>query len=173
MSDTPETFTCANCGIGEVIPVSASGQKMLYRNFPALSLPDELTIPTCSRCGEQWFDDETLKSVDSALKTEAQRVRHLIAAEALRLLSLSSNQRDIEATLDLSPGYLSKVKHGKESPSATLVALLALLACRPARLREIERVWSAGKIPVRAPVTASVTGYESVPTELPELAEAV
>ncbi len=172
MSETFETFTCASCGEGRVKPLAARGRVMLYRNFPALSLPDDLLIPTCPKCGEQWLDDETLYKLDTALKQSAREARSSISRQCISFLSEVVNQRELEALLDLSPGYLSKVKHGQEAPSAPLTALLGLLATRPNRLREVERLWAGRRLTVRTPTSASITGFDNAPAEIPEIAEA-
>ena len=63
--------------------------------------------------------------------------------------------------MGLSPGYLSKVKHGKEAPSTQLVALLALLATRPQRMAEIQRVWERLRLCPR--IASTVNTYEDLP----------
>lgn len=173
MNESFETFTCASCGRGEVKPMPGHGRRMLYRNFPSLPIPDEVAVPTCDHCGEEWLDDEALASLDASLKEAARKARSGIAAQSIGILAESAHQRDLEALLDLSFGYLSKVKHGQEVPGAPLTALLALLAARPARLRELEHLWSSGRVALRSlPSGTSFTGLDAVPDEVPELAEA-
>src|SRR5690349_14199007 len=46
----------------------------------------------------------------------------------------------LERTLGLSPGYLSKVRHGAVRPSPQLVALLEVLRVHPAALATVEAV---------------------------------
>src|ERR1041384_8498065 len=46
----------------------------------------------------------------------------------------------LERTLGLSPGYLSKVRHGAVRPSPQLVALLEVLRVHPAALATVEGV---------------------------------
>ncbi|MGB8933413.1 MAG: hypothetical protein WCC48_19375 [Anaeromyxobacteraceae bacterium] len=92
-----------------------------------------------------------------------------MARDAIEVLGDAFNQRDLERDLGLSAGYISKVKHGKETPSASLVALLTLLAARPARLEQVTHVWETGELPPRlvdnSITTVNVPTNESVPMD--------
>ena len=134
---------CTSCGKGHVEPVRKSGRTMVFRNFEKLEFPQSLAIPTCSNCGEEWYDAETTRAVEQALEESAASVLQRLASDAIRALAEHATQRDLENLMDVSHGYLSKIKHGKETPSATLVALLALLAKRPARIAEVRRIWDS------------------------------
>lgn len=75
-----------------------------------------------------------------------QELRHAPRSDctaALLTLKEHRSRRRLEALLDLSPGYLSKVAHddGAHPPSKPLVILLGLLASQPQRLLELERYW--------------------------------
>ncbi len=116
---------------------------MTFRNFAALELPESLAIPTCTNCGEEWLDADTTEALERALSDAASKALTSLSIEAIAVLAEHSAQRDLENLLDLSHGYLSKVKHGKEKPSALLAALLALLARNPERrLGEIRNFWN-------------------------------
>ena len=116
---------------------------MRFRNFAALELPESLAIPTCTNCGEEWLDAETTEALERSLADTASKALTSLCVEAIAVLAEHSAQRDLEDLLDLSRGYLSKVKHGKEKPSALLTALLALLARNPEqRLSEVRKFWS-------------------------------
>ena len=138
------TKLCAECGERAVERLAVSGRRSPWKQFPSLPIPAELEIPTCAKCGAEWFDRKTALAVDAALGREAENLMRRIAREAIDALSLTINQRDLEAQLGLSAGYISKVKHGKETPSAQLVAALSLLASQPSRLEEVERIWETG-----------------------------
>jgi hypothetical protein len=140
--------------------LAIAGRLAPYKNFPALPIPADVEIPTCSNCGTEWIDRTTAIAVDAALALEAAKVQIKVGAEAIEALSPTINQRDLEIRLGLSVGYLSKIKHGRETPSPPLVALLALLADRPGRLREVERVWETGQLPPRL-TSDNVTHVES------------
>jgi transcriptional regulator with XRE-family HTH domain len=72
-----------------------------------------------------------------------------VARQAIEALGATMSQRELEVTLGLSAAYLSKVRHGEEAPSAPLVALLSLLAARPDRIEEVERVWETRRLSPR------------------------
>lgn len=140
---------CGECGKRAVEPVMAPGRRSPFRNFPELGIPSTLAIPTCSNCGAQWIDRDTARKIDEALAAQSASVLADVARQAIEALSATMSQRELEATLGLSAAYLSKVRHGKEAPSAPLVALLSLLATRPARIEEVERVWATGRLSPR------------------------
>lgn len=140
---------CGECGKRAVEPTAVPGRRSPFRNFPALELPESLAIPTCSSCGAEWIDREIARQIDSALAAQSAVVLTDVARQAIESLSATVSQRELEATLGLSAAYLSKVRHGKEVPSAPLVALLSLLAARPARIEEIARVWATGRLSPR------------------------
>ena len=48
----------------------------------------------------------------------------------------------MDRLLDLSQGYLSRLRAGDGVPSAILVSLLALLSKEPTRLEELARYWA-------------------------------
>ena len=110
-----------------------------------LPLPDDLPIPTCSACGEEWIDRTTAQAVDSALEQEYQdRLRQLVVGSLERLAASGVTQRRLEQSLGLSHGYLSKIRSGASRPSAALVSCLHLLATDPeCRLREMEESFAA------------------------------
>ena len=64
------------------------------------------------------------------------------AAAEITRLSQRLSQRKLEVALDLSQGYLSRLRAGDGVPSAILVSLLALLSNEPARLEELARYWA-------------------------------
>lgn len=150
-----ELRICTTCGKGHVQPLRKSGRTMIFRNFEKLELPDSLAIPTCSNCGDEWYDAETTEAVERALELAAAAILEKIGNDAIRVLAQHERQRDLEDLLDVSRGYLSKVKHGKETPSAALVALLALLAKRPARVEEVRKLWDSKTIGPQLVTTSS------------------
>lgn len=155
------TRLCAECGKRSVESVAVAGRRVPFKNFPALELPDEIAIPTCTACGTEWIDRKSAERLDAALAEVAGEALTRLAREAIEALGATTNQRDLEVRLGVSPGYLSKVKHGRETPSAPLVASLALLAVSPRRMQELEHVWTSGRLPPRVTVT-QVTRVEGV-----------
>ena len=53
----------------------------------------------------------------------------------------------MDRLLDLSQGYLSRLRAGDGVPSAILVSLLALLGNEPTRLEELARYWTLPRVP--------------------------
>ncbi len=140
---------CAECGQRAVALRAAAGRTSPWKQFASLPIPAEIQIPTCSNCGAEWIDGKTAAVVDAALEQAAAARLTKLAREALDVLGRCMSQRDLEAELGLSAGYLSKVKHGKETPSAQLVGLLTLIASRPARLDQLTHIWETGELPPR------------------------
>jgi hypothetical protein len=140
---------CAECGERAVAPRAVAGRTSPWKQFASLPIPAELQVPTCSKCGAEWINGKTAGALDAALEQAAAERLTKLAREALGVLGGCVSQRELEAELGLSAGYLSKVKHGKETPSAQLVGLLALLASRPARLDQLTHVWETGELPPR------------------------
>ncbi len=147
------TKRCAECGEHAVMLRAVPDRHTAWRQFGALPIAADVAIPTCSNCGSEWFDSKTALALDGALELEAAKLMSRVARKAIDALAATVHQRDLERQLGLSGGYISKLKHGKEIPSAHLVAALCLLAARPARLKEVERIWETGQLPPR--VTAN------------------
>ena len=75
---------------------------------------------------------------------------HRAAVEITHLGRVYS-QRRIEVELNLSQGYLCRLRCRDGVPSFALVSLVALLRAEPARLEELKRYWA---LPVKAPPSA-------------------
>lgn len=161
---------CAECGERAVAPRAVAGRTSPWKQFASLPVPAEVQVPTCSKCGAEWIDRKTAAGLDVALEQAAAETLTRLAREALDVLGGGMSQRDLEAKLGLSAGYLSKVKHGKETPSAQLVGLLALLASRPARLDQLTHIWETGELPPRLTndhfTTVNVENDETAPAIL-------
>lgn len=159
---------CVECGARAVEPKAVEGRTSPFRQFDNLPVPADLPIPTCAACGAERYDRQTSERLDEALAVAAADRLSGLAVEALDALAPTMNQRELEVLLGLSAGYLSKVRHGKERPSGQLVAALVMLAVRPVRCQELERVWETGLLPPRlagenfARVEQPLLGSESV-----------
>lgn len=164
------TKLCAECGERAVSPRAVAGRTSPWKQFASLLVPADVQIPTCSNCGAEWIDRKTAAVLDAALERAAAERLTKLAREALEVLGASMSQRDLESELGLSAGYLSKVKHGKETPSAQLVGLLALLAVRPARLDQLAHIWESGELPPRVTndhfTTVRIANDEAAPADL-------
>jgi len=138
-----KSLICPSCNKGEVKDISGLGRRMHFRTIPDLEVPVDIAIPTCtnSDCGEEWLDRTVATRVDEAMKAAYQAALTSKAEEAISKLKKKTPQRDLERLLGLSAGYLSKLKHGKET-TAPLVATLMLLASDPRRVEELRSLWA-------------------------------
>jgi hypothetical protein len=118
------------------------GRTLAYRTLPALLLPEDVALPSCSRCKAEFLDKparEVLAALLAGLYAAELRRR---IQDAIAALAPLVSQRRLEALLGLSAGYLSRLKAGAGTPSPALVLLLQQLALEPiSRLREMERIW--------------------------------
>jgi transcriptional regulator with XRE-family HTH domain len=165
-----KTFICPTCNKGEVKDLARTGRRMHFRNIPDLEVPADVVIPTCTNpdCGEEWIDGAVAARVDEVMKTAYQAALTIKAEEAISKLKKKAPQRDLERLLGLSAGYLSKLKHGKET-TAPLVVALMLLASDPRRVDELRSLWSM-ELPQEPPsikVIEIATRQKRVPHSLP------
>ena len=135
----PKAQRCPCCGCASMIPFARPGRVVRYGNA-ALTLPADLRLLTCRRCKYEPLDLGSLppKLLESLYRDNlSQRVTIAIA----RMQGLKS-QRKTELLLNLSQGYLSRLKAGDGVPGAPLVSLFALLAAHPQLLGELEDYWT-------------------------------
>lgn len=134
-------FRCTECGEGKVRPLAKAGRQMRHKTM-TLNLPADVEIPTCDRCGTEWFDDTTAREVDDVLESVYRRELRDRVRAAIDVLTQHISQRKMERMLGLSHGYLSKLRNGTSDPSPELVGNLALLAHDPEkRIRELKEFW--------------------------------
>jgi len=138
---------CPCCGRHAVRPLAQPGRVCRYRNA-ALTLPADLQVPTCRRCKHMLLSFESMPDLAATLEATYRAELVQRAAAEITKLSRVRSQRKLEAELDLSQGYLSRLRAGYGVPSASLVSLLALLSSDPTRLEELKRYWA---LPVAPP----------------------
>lgn len=141
---TPHT-PCLKCCLHTVRPHAKPGRTARWRVLPAVAVPPECEISTCSRCGSEYPTPQQLADLDRQLTVSGRALLRQSAASAIRALAPTISQRRLELLLGLSQGYLSRLR-GKgdlrtTTPSPALVALLALIANEPSHLKWIERFW--------------------------------
>lgn len=136
-------FLCPECGVGRIRPIEHAVYESRYKVFPRLVAKGPVTIPTCSHCKEEFTGPEHHAQLEAALKAAYPgQLRQRAVSLLDRLANHGVSQREVEKQLDLSPGYLSKVR-GEKVPSASLVACLALLAEQPReRHAELTAFWA-------------------------------
>lgn len=136
------TRRCPLCEKGTVALV-ASREPMPYRHVVSLQPAWPVRVPTCDRCHERFINTATARALDESLEAALLALQQRLVAEALQRLGAVRPLRQWEKRLGLSPGYLSRLKTGKES-SVVLTTLLTLLAQSPARQwSHVESIWSA------------------------------
>lgn len=154
MTEPAHRPACLRCGGHTVRPMQRSARTVSYRVFPALTLPADLPIPTCSRCRAESLDLDTTQRLHSLLPSLYQAELRRLAGQELRALSPHISQRQLELLLGLAQGYLSRLLAQAGNPSSPLVLLLGLLAKDPqARLSEVQVYWRAPR-PEPAPLAA-------------------
>lgn len=136
---------CVVCG-GTVVPATGAGRTTRYRNLPNLEIPDNMPIPTCDQCGEEWLDERTANALDTVLEAAWRQRMHLLATKSLEAIARAGvSQGELERELDLAQGYLTKLKNGSRIPSAELALHLAFIAVNPARrLKELREILRQG-----------------------------
>lgn len=138
----PSGLTCPECGPGSIEPRNARGKRFRYRQVHDLELQEDVLLPTCTHCAAEWMDAASTRSLDEALERAYRAELQRKAEGAIERLRPLIRQGDLERLLGLSPGWLSKVKSGRDV-SASLVSLLMLLAEQPSRVTELRELWSA------------------------------
>lgn len=109
-----------------------------------LSVPDDLAIPTCDTCGEEWIDRDTAEALENVLAEQYLEGLRATFEKAIEILAKHRSQRALEKILGLSQGYISKLLKRTKSPSEALVTQVMTLAREPdVRLKEIEDDWSS------------------------------
>jgi NMD protein affecting ribosome stability and mRNA decay len=150
MINTPKR-RCGQCGERSVVGVASRGRLTTFRNLE-LEIPAHVVIPTCANCGAEWIDESAAKALDVALEGAYEsklRKRFEVALE--RTLNEEGSQARVERILGISPGYLSKLKHGKRNPSAEMVSALALVSANPKRrLAELDDFYNPARTRKRA-----------------------
>lgn len=137
-------------------PMQRSARTVSYRVFPALPLPQDLPVPTCSRCHAESLDLDTIQRLHLLLPSLYQAELRRLAGQELRVLSPYISQRQLELLVGLAQGYLSRLLAQAGNPSAPLVLLLGLIAKDPqARLNEVQAYWRAPR-PEPAPLAARI-----------------
>lgn len=132
---------CPCCGRRALRPTRRPGRACRYRNM-CLTLPPDLPVPTCHLCKHMVLTYESVPELAGTLH-EIFRAE-LVHRARVEITNLSAfvSQRKIELDLDLSQGYLCRLRTGQGVPSVALVSLLALLRSDPARLEELRRYWA-------------------------------
>ncbi len=140
---TKKPKKCPACERGDLVSRETRAT-MPFRHAPSVAPAWAVMVPTCTACGERFVDSATAKAWDEALAAGLAELQRRLVGEAISRLTTVRLQREWEKRLALSPGYLSRLKAGKET-SVPLVTLLAMLAEAPAASWErVGQLWSDG-----------------------------
>jgi hypothetical protein len=124
---------CPNCG-GAIIPSKKRGRPWTLVRGIASCIPDDISIPTCTKCGDEYVSASLSRDIDKAVRKElAATLKEL--AEQIRGRDRVTNG-DLERACKVAPSYLSHVFGGKRTPSAMLVQLLTTFSKFPEALHE-------------------------------------
>lgn len=107
--------TCKVCGEGKIVSAKKAGRTGLYKRLE-VPIPQDYPIRTCTHCSEQFFNRREAKELDEQLEQTVKRA----IERMVETLETRATQVILERALGLSAGYLSKVKRGERSPSASL-----------------------------------------------------
>lgn len=124
-SKRPRARSCSHCGAQHAVRLrKRPGRTIPYRTLPALPLPEDVAIPSCSRCKAEVLDQPAREALDPLLtRLYAAELQRRIQ-NAIAVLSAVVSQRWLEHRLGLSAGYLSRLKAGAGTPSPALALLL-------------------------------------------------
>lgn len=133
----PPASKCPCCGRCGLRPTREPGRALRYRNM-CLTMPTDLLVPTCRLCRHQVLSFESVPELESTLAAlfRAEPV-HRASAEITNLGRYYS-QRRLEREIDLSQGYLCRLRSGDGVPSVALVSLLTLPSDKPLSKRKQE-----------------------------------
>ncbi len=137
----PKASKCPCCGHYTLRPTAKVHRVCRYR-LVVLTLPARLLVPTCSRCKHNLLSFDAVPELATTLEAEYRAELSRRAAAEISFLSGVCSQRQLEIRIDLSQGYLSRLRAGDGVPSAALVSLLALLRADPHRLEELSTYWA-------------------------------
>src|SRR5207302_215998 len=110
-----------DCGEVAVLPVTRSGRTSPYRNMQSVEIPADFPIPTCTRCGAEWIDEDTAEGLDRVLENSYRQALRERMRRSIEVISKHVSQRRLETLLGISQGYLSKLRTGDRDPSPELV----------------------------------------------------
>lgn len=92
---------------------------------------------------------------------DVDHLKGLLRRSIDRLMVLGVSQSQLERTLGLSLGYLSRLRVGRSNPSPVLVALFAVLAAHPKLVMEIAQFWVDNPPPLPQPTPESADRVRS------------
>jgi hypothetical protein len=123
---------CSACGEGVFVATDVRGKAFAYRDERALVLPESLTLPVCTACGEMRVSQADAERLDAALEQAYVAQRAATTRGFVESLVQSGwRQIDIEHAMGLSQGYISKVIRAEKTFGMAHLHHLYLLAKHP------------------------------------------
>lgn len=134
-------YLCPFCN-GAVDLRRGPGRTRRFHAMAVLPVPLDLAIPACDTCQTEWLGSADAARIDAAMAAVYRLELSARATVFVDRLQAAGLVAEVETVLDLTRGYLSRIRAGRKTPSATLVAELAMIAANPsARLAELQAFW--------------------------------
>lgn len=125
------TFSCPECG-GKVAPRTGKNRLFeLRRGVPPLALPESLSIPQCSGCGELFVPEDRIAEVEACLRGPylAWQAEHLCKLTDLLAERHRLTKGQVARLAGVTPSHLSHLLAGaKDMASETLLRLIEAFA---------------------------------------------
>jgi hypothetical protein len=124
--------SCPVCG-GTATERNLRGSRIPYRDEASLEITVDVLLPHCEVCDEEWLDADLTARMSRGLEASYREHRRRQVAEMVDDLvhSVGLEQKDIEAIMGLSAGYISKAKRGEKDLTPATYRLLVLLRMMP------------------------------------------
>ncbi len=127
---------CSNCGDGYMKRSARAGRVLRdYKGFDIV-LPHDHVLKECESCGEISFSHDDMQALSDLIEAEYRRLLNESASRSIDAILAKKNitVASLERSLNLSLGYLSRVRNGSTDGGRPLAMLLALLADSPKQL---------------------------------------
>ncbi|MEX1028272.1 MAG: type II TA system antitoxin MqsA family protein [Candidatus Paceibacterota bacterium] len=136
MANKPFPWMCGECGRTGVRPKAIEYKGEIKHDGKLYEVcVDNLEVPTCGHCGEQWFDIETDKQINAALR----RTIGLLQPEEIRKRrkALDLTQKDLAEKIGVAVASLSRWENGSSIQARSTDKLLRMYFRHPE-----DPVWS-------------------------------
>lgn len=127
------TLYCSDCP-GELVWRAVAGRTFLYAPDVKVPVPDDLVVPTCTKCLKVHVAGSAESLLETALRPgyeAARRDRCNFAVEMLKATIPESQTRDIASLCGVTEGCLTKVLSGEKVATPMLIRLLEAYCLHP------------------------------------------
>lgn len=138
-------FRCAECG-GDVRLTPGIGREREILRRVKLPIPDDVEIPTCVECGDEYMSLEVSEPLDKALFEQlAARLKSRV--EAIQHC-WGVSERQVADALRVTRTHLARVLAGDERPSGLLFGMLDVMGNVPGAFAQaMGRPWDEYLLP--------------------------